>query len=196
MALVAHYDLELHQMDVKTVFLNGDLEENVYMAQPKGFVMEGKERMGCHLKKSIYGLKQASRQWYLNFDQTIMNVGFKENVEDNCVYAKFKNRKFIFLVLYVDDILLASSDVSLLLETKKFLSSKFDMKDLGEASFVLGIEIHRDRSKGVLGLSQKAYIEKVLKKFSMHKCSPSPAPIVKGDRYGDFQCPRNQYELN
>ena len=70
------------------------------------------------------------------------------------------------------------------------------MKDLGEASFVLGIEIHRDRSKGVLGLSQKAYIEKVLKKFSMHKCSPSPAPIVKGDRYGDFQCPRNQYEID
>ena len=173
-------------MDVKTAFLNGDLEENVYMAQPKGFVMEGKERLGCRLKKSIYGLKQASRQWYLKFDQTIKNFGFKDNVEDNCVYAKFKNGKFIFLVLYVDDILLASSDVSLLLETKKFLSSKFDMKDLGEASFVLGIEIHRDRSKGVLGLSQKAYIEKILKKFSMHKCSPSPAPIVKGDRYGDF----------
>ena len=96
----------------------------------------------------------------------------------------------------MDDILLASSDVSLLLETKKFLSSKFDMKDLGEASFVIGIEIHRDRSKGVLGLSQKAYIEKILKKFNMHKCSPSPAPIVKGDRYGDFQCPRNQYEIN
>ena len=86
-------------------------------------------------------------EWYLKFDQTIRNFGFKENVEDNCVYAKFKNGKFIFLVLYVDDILLASSDVNLLLETKKFLSSKFDMKDLGEASFVLGIEIHRDRRK-------------------------------------------------
>ena len=73
--------------------------------------------------------------------QTIRNFGFKENVEDNCVYAKFKNGKFIFLVLYVDDILLASSDLSLLLKTKKFLSSKFDMKDLGEASFVLGIKI-------------------------------------------------------
>jgi hypothetical protein len=70
------------------------------------------------------------------------------------------------------------------------------MKDLGEASFVLGIEIHRDISKGVLGLSQKAYIEKDLKKFSMHKCSASPAPMVKGDRYEDFQCPRNQYELD
>ena len=102
----------------------------------------------------------------MKFDQTIRNFGFKENVEDNCVYAKFKNGKFIFLILYVDNILLASSDVSLLLETKKFLSSKFDMKDLGEASFVLVIEIHRDRNKGVLGLSQNAYIEKILKKFT------------------------------
>ena len=96
----------------------------------------------------------------------------------------------------MDDILLASSDVSLLLKTKKILSSNFDMKDLVAASFVLGIEIHRDRNKGVLGLSQKAYIEKVLKKYGMHTCSPSPAPIVKGDRYGDFQCPKNQYELD
>jgi hypothetical protein len=132
----------------------------------------------------------------LKFDRTIRNFGFKENVEDNCVYAKFKNRRYIFLIMYVYDILLASSDVSLLLETKKFLSSKFDMKDLGEASFVLGIEIHRDRSKWVLGLSQKTYVENVLKKFSMHKCSASPAPMVKGDRYGNFQCPRNQYELD
>jgi hypothetical protein len=144
-------------MYVKMAFLNRDLEENVYIAQPKDFVMEGEERMVCCLKKSIYGLKQASRQWYLKFDRTIRNFGFKENIEDNCVYTKFKNGRFIFLILYVDDILLGSSDVGLLLETKKFLSSKFDMKYLGEASFVLGREIHRDRSKGVLGLSQNTY---------------------------------------
>jgi hypothetical protein len=76
MALVTHYNLELYQMDVKMIFLNGDLEENVYMAQLKGFIVEGKERMRCRLKKSIYGLKQASRQWYLKFDRTIRNLGF------------------------------------------------------------------------------------------------------------------------
>jgi hypothetical protein len=70
-ALVTYYDLELHQMDVKTTFLNGDLYENVYMAQPKGFIVEEKENFRCHLTKSIYGLKQASRQWYLKFDETI-----------------------------------------------------------------------------------------------------------------------------
>jgi hypothetical protein len=127
----------------------------------------------------------------LKFDETIRSFGFKENEEHNCIYAKFRNGKFIFLILYVDDILLTSSDVSLLLETKRFLSSNFDMKDLG-----LGIEIHRDRRKEVLRLSHKAYLEKVLKKFSMHACNPTPAPIVKGDKYGSFQSPRNQYEID
>jgi hypothetical protein len=195
MVLVAHYDLELHKMDVKTTFLNMDLLENVYITQPKGFAVKGKEHIGCHLKKSIYGLKQASKQWYLKFDETIRNIGFKENEEDNCIYVKFKNGKFIFLILYVDDILLASSDVSLMLEIKRFLSSNFDMKDLGEASFILGIEIHRDRRKRVLRLSQKTYLKNVLKKFSMHACNPTPTPIVKGDKYESFQSPRNQYEI-
>nr|ABA99659.2 retrotransposon protein, putative, Ty1-copia subclass [Oryza sativa Japonica Group] len=121
------------------------------------FCHERKRKYGMPSKRSIYGLKQASRQWYLKFDGTIKKFGFQENVEDNCIYSKFKNGRFIFLILYVDDILLASSDVSLLQETKKFLSSNFDMKDLGEASYVLGIEIHRDKTKYALGLSQKTY---------------------------------------
>ena len=178
-------------MDVKMAFLNGDLYEDVYMTQPKGFVVKGKENLGCHLKKSIYGLKQASRQWNIKFAETITKFGFKANIEDNCVYAKFKNGKFIFLILYVDDILLASSDVRLLQETKIFLSSNFDMKDIGEASYVLGIEIHRDRRNGVLGLSQKAYLEKILKKYNMHASRATPAPIIKGDKFGLFQYPRN-----
>ena len=80
MALVAHYDLELHQMDVKTVFLNEDLKEDVYMDQSVGFIEEGKKHMVCKLKKSIYGLKQASRQWYLKFNDTITSFGFEENI--------------------------------------------------------------------------------------------------------------------
>jgi hypothetical protein len=119
--------------------------------------VKGKEKLGCRLRKSIYGLKQASRQWYLKFDKTIKEFRFKENIEDNCIYAKFKNGKYVFLILYVDDILLASSDVSLLLETKKFLSSHFKMKDLGEARFVLEIEIHRDRLKGIRTVAKYIY---------------------------------------
>jgi hypothetical protein len=125
----------------------------------------------------------------LKFDETIRNFGFKENERDNCIYAKFKNGKCIFLILYVNDILLVSSDVSLLLETKRFLSLNFDMKDLSEVLFVLGIEIYRDRRKGVLGFSQKTYLKKVLKKLGMHVYNPTHAPIVKGDKFGSFRVP-------
>jgi Reverse transcriptase (RNA-dependent DNA polymerase) len=181
-------------MDVKTAFLNGNLHEEIYMKQPEGFVVKGKEHMGCRLKRSIYGLKQASRQWYLKFDQVITEFGFKENTIDQCIYLKVSGSKFIILVLYVDDILLASSDLDMLFETKRFLSKKFDMKDLGEASYVIGIEIYRDRSRGMLGLSQKAYIEKMLKRYNMQNCSPSVAPIIKGDKFSKFQCPKNDLE--
>ena len=111
MALVAHFDMELHQMDVKTAFLNGDLNEEVYMMQPEGFVANDSGKLVCRLKKSIYGLKQASRQWYLKFHSVVASYGFVENKIDQCIYCKVSGRKFIFLILYVDDILLASSDL-------------------------------------------------------------------------------------
>ena len=182
MALVAHYNMELHQMDVKTAFLNGELDEVIYMKQPEGFIKSGKEDYVCKLKKSIYGLKQASRQWYKKFDSVISSFGFEENVVDECVYIKAAKNDFIFLILYVDDILLASSSMKLLKETKSFLSNNFDMKDLGEASYVLGIEIKRDRKLGILGLSQQNYIQKVLKRFGMETCTAGEAPMSKGDK--------------
>jgi hypothetical protein len=113
---------------------------------------------------------------------------------NNCIYVKFKGKDFTILVLYVDDIPLASSNKNMLNETKSFLPSNFDMKDLGDASYVLGIEIHRDRTKGVLVLFQKSYIDKVLKRYNMHKCSATPSLVVKDDKLGTFQCPQNKYE--
>lgn len=139
MALEAHYNLELHQMDVKTTFLNGSLEKEVYKDQPMGFIEKGKEHMMCKPKKSIYRLKQASRQWYLKFNDTAISFGFKEIAVDRCIYVKVGGSKFIFLVLYVDDLLLVTNDLGLLSETKKFLSKKFEMKDIGEASYVIRI---------------------------------------------------------
>ncbi|RVW61091.1 Retrovirus-related Pol polyprotein from transposon TNT 1-94 [Vitis vinifera] len=143
------------------------LEEEVYMKQPEGFPSSDGEQLVCKLKKSIYGLKQASRQ---------------------C------GSKVCFLVLYVDDILLATNDKGLLHEVKQFLSKNFDMKDMGEASYVIGIKIHRDRFKGILGLSQETYINKVLERFRMKNCSPSVSPIVKGDRFNLNQCPKKDLE--
>ena len=118
LALVAHFDLELQQMDVKTAFLNGDLEEEVYMKQPEGFSSSDGEHLVCKLKKSIYGLKQASRQWYLKFHEVICSFGFEENIMDQCIYQKVSGSKTCFLVLYVDDILLASNDKGLLYKVK------------------------------------------------------------------------------
>jgi hypothetical protein len=157
------------------------------MAQPKGFAIEGEEHMGCRLKKFIYGLKQASRQWYLMFDEVIKKFGYVKNQMDNCVYIKIKESMFIILVLYVDGILLASSNKNLLYETKGFLSSNFDMNDLGDATYLLDIEIHRERIKGVLGLSQTAYIKKVLKRYNMHECSTTPLSFMKGINLGHFK---------
>jgi len=194
MALVAHYALELHQKDVKNAFLNGNLEEDVYMDQPVGFAEEGKEHMVCKLKRSIHGLKQASRQWYLKFNDTIVSFGFKENTVDWCIYLKVSGSKFIFLILNVDDILLATNDLGLLGETKRFLSNNFEMKDMGETYYVIGIEIFCDRSQGLLGLSQNAYINKVLERFRMDKCLASPVPIQKGDKFSLMQCPKNDLE--
>jgi transposase InsO family protein len=194
LALIAHFDLELQQMDVKTAILNGDLEEEVYMKQPEGFPSSDGEQLVCKLKKSIYGLKQASRQWYLKFHNVISSFGFVENIMDQCIYQKVSGSKICFLVLYVDDILLATNVKDLLHEVKQFLSKNFDMKDMGEASYVIGIKIHRDRFQGILGLSQETYINKVLKRFRMNDYPPSVAPIVKGDRFNLNQCPKNDLE--
>ena len=142
MALVTHFNLELHQMDVKIAFLNGDIDETIYMVQLENFVSKDPKNMVCKLKKSIYGLKQASRQWYYKFHQVIISFGFEMNLVDDCIYHKFCGSKYIFLVLYVDDILLASSDIGFMHETKRFLAKYFEMKDLGDASFVLGIQIY------------------------------------------------------
>ena len=151
--IVAHFNLKLHQMDVRTTFLNGDLVEDVYMSQPIDFEEVGKEHMVCKLHKSIYGLKQTSRQWYLKFDEVVIANRFKENIVDQCIYMKVSGSKYIFLVLYVDDILLVANDTDLMVETKQLLFSLFNMKDLGEASYVLGIQILRDRPSDIMKLS-------------------------------------------
>ncbi|RDY10616.1 hypothetical protein CR513_04834, partial [Mucuna pruriens] len=160
-------------MDVKTTFLNCNIDETIYMVHPENFVSKEYKFIVCKLKKSIYGLKQASHQWYHKFHQVITSHGFKANVVDNCVCHKFSGSKYIFLVLYVDDILLASSDTCLLHETKRFLTKNFKMKDLGEASFVLGI----------LKLLQKNYINKVLDRFNMKDSKPRNTSIAKGDKF-------------
>ncbi|RDX91305.1 hypothetical protein CR513_26740, partial [Mucuna pruriens] len=139
--------------------------------------------MVCKLKKSIYGLKQASRQLYHKFHQVITSYGLEENAVDDCVYHKFSGSKYIFLVLYVNDILLASSNTCLLHKTKRFLTKNFKMKDFGDTSFVLGIQILRDHSQGILRLTQENNISKVLERFDMKDNKLGDTPIAKGDKF-------------
>ena len=195
MALVAHFDIELHQMDIKTAFLNGEIDETIYMEQPENFVIGDPKSMVCKLKKSLYGLKQSPRLWYQKFHKIISSFGFVINLADECIYHKFSGRKYIFLIIYVDDILLATNDLNLLRDTKKFLSGNFDMKDLGNASYVLGIQIYQDRPKNVFGLSQKGYIEKLLQRYDMHDCKPLDTSIAKGDKLSLNKCPKNALEI-
>ena len=113
---------------------------------------------------------------------------------DQCIYHKVNGSKTCFLVLYVDVILLATNDKGMMHGVKQLLSKNFDMKYMGEASYVIGIKIHRDRSRGILGLSQETYINKVLERFQMKDCSPIIAPIMKGDKLSLNQCQKNHLE--
>ena len=194
LAIAAYHDYEIWQMDVKTAFLNGNLEEDVYMTQPDGFVLDSQANKVCKLQRSIYGLKQASRSWNIRFDEAVKEFGFIKNEDEPCVYKKVSGSAVAFLVLYVDDILLIGNDIPNLQSVKTWLSKCFSMKDLGEAAYILGIKIYRDRSRRLLGLSQSAYIDKVLKRFSMEESKKGFLPMSHGVYLSKELCPKTQDE--
>ena len=168
LAMVALFDLELEQLDVKKAFLHGELKEQIYMHQLEGFVIQGKEDHVCLLKKSLYGLKQSPRQWYKRFDTFMIGHGYSRSDYDSCVYhRKLSDGSFVYLLLYVDDMLIAAKNLVEVNKLKTLLSGEFKMKDLGATKKILGMEIHRDRQAGKLFLSQKNYVEKVLEHFDM-----------------------------
>ena len=139
-------------MDVKTAFLNGYVEEDIFMEKPKGFESEDSSKV-CKLNRSIYGLKQASRSWNHRFDEAIRSYDFIKNEDEPCVYKKVSGSQLTFLVLYVDDILLIGNNVDMMTSVKVWLSKTFSMKDLGDATYILRIRVYRDISKRTIGLS-------------------------------------------
>eukprot|EP00253_Pinus_taeda_P013210 PITA_13210 len=150
LALVALLDLELQQLDVKTAFLHGDLDEEIYMEQLEGFVQHCNEKFVCRLKKSLYGLNQSPRQWYKKFDSFMLSQKYVRSEYDHCVYFKqLNNGIFIILVLHVDNMLLASKSIVEINKLKAQMTRTFDMKDLGAATQILGMEIFRDMSKDI-----------------------------------------------
>jgi len=146
MAIVNQFNLELEQMNVKTAFLHGDLEETIYMKQPEGFV-EDKSKV-CLLKKSLYGLNQSHRQWYRRFDEFLLKIGFARSEYDSCLYMLKRGEKVtLYLLLNVDAILMASSSKDEIVKLKEKLNDEFEMKDLGSTNSLLGIDILRNRDK-------------------------------------------------
>ena len=164
------HNLEIHQMDVKTTFLNGELEDEIYMEQPEGFVAPGQEKKVCKLIKSLYGLKQAPKQWHEKFDKVMLSNDFKINECDKYVYTRNTQSEYVIVCLYVDDMLIIGSNNDVIKVTKKMLTSYFDMKDMGVIDMILGIKIAKT-SSGLI-LSQCHYIENILKRFNQYDDSP------------------------
>jgi ATP-binding cassette subfamily B (MDR/TAP) protein 1 len=133
LGVVAHEDLELLHLDVKTTFLHGDLDEEIYMDQPQGFASPGREHLVCWLPKSLYGLKQAPRQWYRKFNNFVRSIGFLRSDEDLCFYVKdTPDGSPVFRILYVDDMLLSGRHIGELAELRRQMLLKFAMKTLDQ----------------------------------------------------------------
>ena len=195
LALAAALDYEIWKMDVKIAFLNGELEEDIYMQQPKGFIALGQEHMVCKLHRSIYGLKQASKSWNIRFDQVIKLYGFEKSPAEPCVYKKIQGIVVVvFVVLYVDDVLLIGNSVKVLSDVKGYLKKQFDMKDLGEANYILGIKLLRDRKNKVLALSQASYIDKIVTRFGMENSKRGLLPFRHGIHLSKEQSPKTPEE--
>nr|GEU66640.1 hypothetical protein [Tanacetum cinerariifolium] len=175
-AIAMYYDYEIWQIDVKTAFLNGHLSDEVYMEQPEGFVNPKYPNHVCKHKRSIYELKQASRQCNKRFDDEIKKFGFTQNPDEPCVYLKASRSYIAILILYVDDILLMGNNIPMLQDVKSYLGRSFAMKHLGEAAYILGIKIYHDRSKRLISLCQKAYIENILKRYYMENSKRRTIP--------------------
>jgi transposase InsO family protein len=176
LALVAAEDLELHQLDIKTAFLNGDLEEEVYVEQPPGFE-QGGPGIVCHLKKALYGLRQAPRAWHLKLKAELAKMGFAPSEADPALFIRKQEGGNIYLLVYVDDILVAGKRLDDVTQVKKEICATFEARDMGEAHFFLGLEITRDRSARTLKLSQRRATADLVAKFGMEDCKLRDAPL-------------------
>ena len=176
LAMVAAEDLELHQLDVKTAFLNGELEEDIYMVQPPGYE-EGGPGIACHLKKALYGLKQAPRAWHTKLKGELETMGFQASETDPGMYIQRRKESNVYILVYVDDILIIAKDLELVKDIKKALMTTFDARDLGEAAYFLGWEIKRDRVKKTIKVTQQRMTADLVNKYGMKNVRPKTTPM-------------------
>ena len=186
-SLAASYYWNLHQLDIKNVFLHGDLQEEVYMKQPTGFVAQGEIGRVCRLRKSLYGLKQSPHAWFGKFSQAVEEFGMQKSKSDYFVFYRNSNSGIIPLVVYVDDIVITGSDSEGISSLKSFLHSQFHTKDLGMLRYFMSVEVMR--SKHEIFLFQRKYVLDLLSetgKLGAKPCSSPMAPGVHLTREGEL----------
>ena len=163
-------------MDVVTAFLNGNLEEEIYMKQPDGIIEPGKEHLVCKLERSLYGLKQSPRCWNKALKEYLLSIGFTQSSADPCVFVK-KSDTLTVIAVYVDDLIILTKNSDEITKIKEILNFRFKMKDMGELYFWLGMSIIQDKAKKCLLINQQRYLEKVLKKFKQTEAKTMTIPV-------------------
>ena len=187
LAISAEMDLEVQQFDVNTAFLYGTIDEELYMKQPTGFEDASKPHHVCKLKKSLYGTKQAARQWNQRLDEYMIGQGFVGADADPCIYVRINDNEYTIMAVYVDDIITVSKDMKTIDEIKCELKKVFKIKDLGDMQYCLGIEIKRDRSQKTISMSQEGYVKKVAEKFGLQDCKPVNSPADENSKLKKMQ---------
>uniref|UniRef100_A0A251T6N3 Putative zinc finger, CCHC-type n=1 Tax=Helianthus annuus TaxID=4232 RepID=A0A251T6N3_HELAN len=178
LALAAQNDWYLHQMDVKTAFLNGKLKEQVFIDQPQGYIKPGEETKVCHLKRALYGLKQAPRAWYSRIDTYFIHHNFRKCTYEHTLYIKSTKEGKLVICLYVDDLIIASNSMKLISEFKDEMKKEFEMTDMGKLHYFLGMEVSYE--DGNIILSQKKYMRNLLEKYRMNQCNTVSTPMEYG----------------
>jgi hypothetical protein len=163
LAYSCHKNFKVYQMDVKSLFLNGDLEEEVYMEQLEGFSLTDNPNYVSKLKKALYGLKQAARAWYCRMDNFLQNKGFKKGTVDNNLYIKSEGDNLLVVLVYVDDIIFGCTNESSIPWFTNSMKTKFEMSMIGELSYFLGLQVNQ--SFAGIFISQEKYLKEMLKKF-------------------------------
>lgn len=147
------------------------------MEQPHGFIQNGSEGLICKLRKAIYGLKQASRVWFENLNDTLIRVGYRSAKSDNSLFTKFSNKTTIYVLMYVDNFLITGNSSNEINQLIQHLNQEFSIKDMGDLNYFLGIEVKKSTGHGI-ELSQKKYIAGILSKTKMEQINSLPTPMV------------------
>lgn len=196
LALAAQHSYKLRHVDIVGAFLNGDVEEQVFMKQPEGFVESGQEHLVCELLKALYGLKQAGMVWNKRFNEFLVNkVGFRRVSADPCIYILKKQEQFIILGLHVDDTLMVHNNDELCNSIVRRMSTEFEITDLGEPKRLLGMRLRRSKD-GTIRLDQEAYVHEILNRFNMNDCNPSSLPHQPGHHLSKTMCPQTPEEIS